>query len=160
MERFQRIIQNKYFREEYDRLKELEKDRRFCCHDMEHILAVARICYIIVLERQAEVSKDVVYGTAFLRDLGRRAQYEEGKSHEEEGARLAGKILPACGYEPWEVEMIVETIRGHRKESFGDPDHFANIFYKADKLSRDCLHCEAKEECYWPEEKKNNKYQY
>lgn len=47
----------------------------------------------------------------------------------------------------------------HREEET-DPDHFANIFYKADKLSRDCLHCEAKEECYWPEEKKNNKYQY
>ena len=39
-------------------------------------------------------------------------------------------------------------------------ESFASIFYRADKLSRDCIHCKARQECYWPEEKKNNKYIY
>ena len=160
MERYQEIIQNKIFQREYQRLKKKERDRRFCCHDMEHFLAVARICYIIVLEKKLEISKDIIYGTAFLHDLGRMEEYENGKSHEEAGADLAEEILPECGYEPWEISLITDTIRGHRREGQSDPESFSDIFYDADKLSRDCIHCSAKKECYWPEDKKNNRYRY
>lgn len=159
MERYQKIIQNKIFQREYQRLKKKERDRRFCCHDMEHFLAVARICYIIVLEKKLEISKDIIYGTAFLHDLGRMEEYENGKSHEEAGADLAEEILPECGYEPWEISLITDTIRGHRREGQSDPESFSDIFYDADKLSRDCIHCSAKKECYWPEDKKKQQIQ-
>ena len=92
MERYQKIVRNKRFQREYQRLEEKEQDRRFCRHNMEHFLAAARICYIIVLEKQLEISKDVIYGTAFLHDLGRMAEYETGKSHEEAGADLQRKF--------------------------------------------------------------------
>ncbi len=157
MERFQKIIWNKKYQKEYEKLQEMEKGRKFCCHDMEHFLAVARLCYIFVLEEQREISKDVIYGTAFLHDLGRVAQYETGISHEEAGAELAEEILMECGYNEEERKTMIETILSHRSLKQDDTT-FAGIFYKADKLSRDCIHCKAKEECYWPEDKKNHIY--
>lgn len=160
MERYQKIVRNKRFQREYQRLEEKEQDRRFCRHNMEHFLAAARICYIIVLEKQLEISKDVIYGTAFLHDLGRMEEYETGKSHEEAGADLAEEILPECGYEPWEIEQITDTIRGHRRKGQKDSDSFADVFYQADKLSRDCIHCRVREECYWPEDRKNDRYRF
>lgn len=157
MERFQKIVWNKKYQEEYEKLQKLEAGRKFCCHDMEHFLAVARLCYIFVLEQQMEIPKDVIYGTAFLHDLGRAAQYETGVSHEEASAMLAEEILGECGYHAEERQMMVQTIRSHRSQNKKD-SMFAEIFYKADKLSRDCIHCKARKECYWPDEKKNHTY--
>lgn len=157
MERFQKIIWNKRYQEEYEKLQKLEKGRKFCRHDMEHFLTVARLCYIFVLERQKNISKDVIYGTAFLHDLGRAVQYETGISHEEASASLAEEILSQCGYYKEERQIMIQTIRSHRNQDINNTT-FAGIFYKADKLSRDCIHCKAREECYWPEEKKNHTY--
>ena len=44
------------------------------------------------------MSKDIIYATALLHDLGRADQYEKGISHEEAGAILAEEILTDCGY--------------------------------------------------------------
>lgn len=55
-------------------------------------------------------------------------EYENGKSHEEAGADLAEEILPECGYEPWEISLITDTIRGHRREGQSDPESFSDIF--------------------------------
>lgn len=157
MERFQRIVWNKRYQEEYRKLIALEQERRFCKHDMEHFLAVARLCYIFVLEQQRNVSKDIIYGTAFLHDLGRVAQYESGIPHNEAGANLAEVILGQCGYNDAERRLMTDTIRSHRE--FGQRENeFAALFYKADKLSRDCIYCKARAECYWPDEKKNDNY--
>lgn len=157
MERFQRIIWNDKFKKEYMRLTELEREREFCRHDMEHFLAVARLCYIFVLENRMEISKDIIYGTAFLHDLGRVAQYEQGISHDEAGALLAESILTECGYQESERKLMVDTIRKHRHLKQDDTG-FSGIFYRADKLSRDCIHCKARKDCYWPDEKKNDNY--
>ena len=54
---------------------------------------------------------------------------------------------------------MIDTILRHR-DMKEESESFASIFYRADKLSRDCIHCKARQECYWPEEKKNNKYIY
>lgn len=159
MERFQKIVCHKKYKETYERLQELEKDRRFCGHDMEHFLSVARISYLMVLERNLDISKDIIYATALLHDLGRADQYEKEISHEEAGALLAEEILRDCGYDRQERKIMVDTILRHR-ELEDEKDSFASIFYRADKISRDCIHCKAKKDCYWPEEKKNNKYIY
>ena len=42
-----RILINETYRTELDKLRELEKDRVFCGHDIEHFLDVARITMII-----------------------------------------------------------------------------------------------------------------
>lgn len=158
MERFQKIVLTEKYKEEYEKLQRLERDRVFCRHDMEHFLAVARICYIFVLEQQMDISKDLVYAIALVHDLGRAVQYEAGESHEKAGARLGAGILAQCGYEDWEIRQMEKTVLGHRsKES---RDAFSTMFYKADKLSRDCTRCGARKECYWPPEKKNDTYTY
>lgn len=159
MERFQKIVCHEKYKETYERLQELEKDRRFCGHDMEHFLSVARISYLMVLERNLDIPKDIVYATALLHDLGRADQYQKGISHEEAGALLAEEILRDCGYNRQERKIMIDTILRHR-ELEDEKNSFASIFYRADKISRDCIHCKAKKDCYWPEEKKNNKYIY
>ena len=149
MERFQKIVCHETYKQTYEKLQELEKDREFCGHDMEHFLSVARISYLMVLEKNLDIPKDIIYATAFLHDMGRADQYEKGISHDEAGAILAEEILKDCG----------DTILKHRDVEEKE-DSFAAIFYRADKLSRDCIHCKARQECYWPQEKKNSRYIY
>ena len=140
MERFQKIVWHEKYKETYERLQQLEINRKFCGHDIEHFLSVARISYLMILEKRAD-------------------QYEKGISHEEAGAILAEEILTDCGYTREERKFMTDTILRHR-DMKEESESFASIFYRADKLSRDCIHCKARQECYWPEEKKNNKYIY
>lgn len=98
MERFQKIVCHETYKQTYEKLQELEKDREFCGHDMEHFLSVARISYLMVLEKNLDIPKDIIYATAFLHDMGRADQYEKGISHDEAGAILAEEILKDCGY--------------------------------------------------------------
>lgn len=153
MERFQKIVWHEKYKETYERLQQLEIDRKFCGHDIEHFLSVARISYLMILEKRLPVSKDIIYATALLHDLGRADQYEKGISHEEAGAILAEEILTDCGYTREERKFMTDTILRHR-DMKEESESFASIFYRADKLSRDCIHCKARQECYWPEEKK------
>ena len=78
MERFQKIVWHEKYKETYERLQQLEIDRKFCGHDIEHFLSVARISYLMILEKRLPVSKDIIYATALLHDLGRADQYEKG----------------------------------------------------------------------------------
>ena len=138
MERFQKIVCHETYKQTYEKLQELEKDREFCGHDMEHFLSVARISYLMVLEKNLDIPKDIIYATAFLHDMGRADQYEKGISHDEAGAILAEEILKDCGYTAAERKIMVDTILNHRDVEEKE-DSFAAIFYRADKLSRDCI---------------------
>ena len=51
MREVEAIRKHPLYVEYYDRLKESEKERKFCCHQMEHLLDVARIAYICNLEK-------------------------------------------------------------------------------------------------------------
>ena len=43
-----------------------------------------------------------------------------------------------------------------RTESFlAETQDIDIVLYRADKLSRNCFLCDAREDCYWPEERKN-----
>ena len=127
MERFQKIVWHEKYKETYERLQQLEIDRKFCGHDIEHFLSVARISYLMILEKRLPVSKDIIYATALLHDLGRADQYEKGISHEEAGAILAEEILTDCGYTREERKFMTDTILRHRdmKEK---SESFASIF--------------------------------
>ncbi|MBS7007662.1 HD domain-containing protein [Anaerostipes sp.] len=157
MERLSYIINHTEYQKAYREIQDSEKGRIFCLHDTEHFLAVSRIAYIFVLEQQLDVPKDVIYAAGFLHDIGRGKQYTEGIPHEEAGLLIASKILLESPYRTAEREMILSLLESHRRPDSG---RLSCLFYRADKLSRDCRNCKARKECYWPEEKKNNRYRY
>lgn len=73
------------------------------------------------------MSKDIIYATALLHDLGRADQYEKGISHEEAGAILAEEILTDCGYTREERKFMTDTILRHR-DMKEESESFASIF--------------------------------
>lgn len=157
MNRLSYITNHPEYQRAYRQIRDSEKGRIFCPHDTEHFLAVSRIAYILVLEEQLSVKKDVIYAAGFLHDIGRGKQYAEGIPHEEAGISIAADILSDSPYDMKERETILLLLGSHRRP---DSDKLSCLFSRADKLSRDCRNCRAKEECYWPEEKKNNIYRY
>ena len=73
-----KFIQNHpLYRSSYQKLKEFEKARTFCCHQMDHLLDVARIAYILNLEMNLGLDRELIYGAALLHDIGKSRQYEE-----------------------------------------------------------------------------------
>ena len=159
MSQIDAILQNDKFQYGLFRITELEKDRIFCCHGLSHLLDVARIAWIMVLEQQIPVQKHIVYGAALLHDLGRYRQYEEQVPHYQASAELAEDILPCAGYTTDETKQIVDAIRQHGTEP-NEQGALARILYDADKLSRNCFQCSAQAECKWKKEKRNKTILY
>lgn len=141
-------------------IEKLEENRIFCCHGIEHLLDVARISYIFLLEAGVDIRKDIVYGTALLHDIGKTEQYQRGIPHEEAGVRLAYPVLKSCGYEDDEISLMLGAIENHR---FGKEDKRHKLYesiHRADKWSRNCMYCKAREECNWQENEKNSQLFY
>lgn len=153
MERYNRIIQNEIFSSLMNRLDKLEADRKFCNHDLTHLLDVSRIAYIMALENKLDLSKDVIYAAGLLHDIGRVAEYEKEEEHQTAGATAAGRIMEKCGYSQEEINAVKDAITGHREER--DGSLLNNLLYTADKLSRNCFCCKAYKECKWSENRKN-----
>ena len=128
MERVNQICRHPLWTESVDKIRELERDRIFCKHDVAHCLDVARIAYIENLERGLEIPKERIYAAALLHDIGRHLQYLEG-------------IPPA--------------ILQHRTQETKTKADLAGLLYRADKASRSCLFCQAQKACNWSQEKKN-----
>lgn len=157
MDKFNTILSNHKYKSYVTKLEELEKERVFCNHTIEHFLDVARIAYIQVLERGLDYSKDVIYAIALLHDIGRVLQYTKGIEHDEGSVILAKEILAETDYLDSEVEIILKAILNHRNET---EDELSKIIYSSDKLSRNCFKCKAENECYWSKEKKNFHIKY
>jgi len=159
MQRVNAILSHPRFTECLGRTEELERDREFCTHDMDHLLDVARIAYILGLEsgQGQGADKELFYAAALLHDIGRWRQYEDGTPHEQESARIAQTILPECGFDSAETELILDAIASHRTH-VGEKPGFAGFLYRADKLSRRCFDCAAIRECDW--ETKNTLLEY
>ncbi len=167
MERYNRIIEHPVFMKYIKELAALEQDRRFCRHGIEHLLAVARIGYICILENHLDIDKDIMYGAALLHDLGRVVQYHGNGDHHTESAKLAEGILADCGYKAEEIAVIRQAIVNHGKETITAVENSAKkqavqqkellsqILYNADKKSRNCFICDAYDECRWNKNKKN-----
>ena len=75
-------------------------------------------------------------------------------SHHLAGAITAEPILIRCGYAKDDVDLICAAISKH-KEKTKEVNTLADILFRADKLSRNCFMCDAKDECYWDESLKN-----
>lgn len=98
MERLNRILRHPLWKGALQQIEELESERIFCRHDLDHFLHVARIAYIENLEQSLDLSKEIIYAAALLHDIGRGLQYEKGIPHEEASAALAEGILTDCGF--------------------------------------------------------------
>lgn len=138
------------------KLEDLEESRIYCRHNLDHFLATARIAYILNLENDLGISKDLIYTTALLHDLGRIEEVEQNLDHHIGSAQLAEKVLAYTDYTKEEKDLIIEAILGHRGwEKDGPEESFRQIFKKADSLSRDCFNCKVSGSCKWSEERKN-----
>lgn len=159
MNKVNSILNNEKFKEYLNKNNQAEKERKFCRHNLQHFMDVARISYIMTLENKLEIEKEIVYATALLHDIGRWMQYSKGVSHEIASYELAQDILVECGFSEKERNIISSAILNHRKKA-NDEGTFEHVFYISDKLSRNCFNCHAADECNWSEQKKNYKIKY
>jgi len=148
------IINNHIFKYNLSNIEDLEKNRKYCKHDMQHFLDVARLMYIITLENNFNIPKYIIYTTALLHDIGRGEQYENGTAHEIASVSIAKEILELCKYDVKVADEILEAIGNHRdnNENF---NRLSDLLYKSDKLSRNCINCKASVGCKWPRDRKN-----
>lgn len=159
MDRINLILYNKNFVECLNNNYKFEKKRKFCNHNIVHILDTARISYIINIENNYGIEKDIVYAVALLHDIGRWKQYRDNVPHEVASAEIAENILGQCNFEKSEISMIISAITAHRNSNSGS-DILSQIIYKGDKLSRKCFCCESREKCNWPDSRKNYTIKY
>lgn len=176
------ILENKSFLKNQILLEQMEKERKYCKHDLSHLLDVARLTCLMSEEQNVWLSKELVYAAAFLHDLGRVMEYQAGTGHEEAGVLLAREILPQCYFNEWEIDVICDAIAEHRhrdkQETKGKdmasenemqvrendcilsatPENENPLAYwlkEADHRSRNCFLCEQWDNCKWSEERKN-----
>ena len=152
MNKINEILYNDKYIRYLKELYELEQDRIFCRHTIEHFLDVSRIAYIKVLENNLSYSKDIIYAIGLLHDIGRVLQYNEGIPHDEGSVIIAREILSETSYTEEEVDVILSAIDSHRQRTNGELE---SIIYNSDKESRNCFMCAAEKECYWSKDKKN-----
>ncbi len=178
MKRVDLIYHHPVFQERFQALQIAERDRRFCRHTLEHLLDVARLMYIYALEESYAVSKDLIYATALMHDIGRMDQIEDGTPHEQAGAALCEIILPECGYSRAEIAQIKDAILHHRRgmaEQYRDMEQtdrgndrcsgeneylLGELLYRADKQSRHCYACAERQACNWDSGKMNLTIEY
>jgi len=162
MERIEKLLSLPLYQQYLNKNQEKEKDRKFCIHDWQHFLDVARLTYILVLEGKEkdklieeagslEQVKELVYAAALCHDLGKWKQYETGEDHALVSAVLARALLLAANFSAEETSLICQAIEEHRTAS--NPKTVLGIYLKkADKLARLCRFCQAQDECYKSEE--------
>ncbi len=153
MEKIDKILKNKNYIKSIKEIEKLETERKFCKHNFSHLLDVARIAYIINLEMQLGYSKQIIYATALLHDIGRWQEYKDGTPHDKASACLAQKILKECNFSTEEIHIILEAILNHRNVT--EDNEFNRLMYMADKQSRNCFLCASYKECKWKEADKN-----
>ena len=61
MPRLNAVVNHEVYQTYYKRICECETDRVFCCHQMNHLLDVARIAYIKNLEEGLGFDKELIY---------------------------------------------------------------------------------------------------
>lgn len=157
------------YRMALEQIDAAERDRVFCRHGVGHLLDVARIAWILNMERGLELPRELVYIAALLHDVGRAAQYASGEPHDAAGERMAAQMLDAlpegARLDAGDREAVLAAVRGHRGDSHVGADAvpplneralaLASLICEADNRSRPCYACSAQADCYWPEGRKN-----
>jgi len=149
MDRIRQLAADPEYRRYLQLTADYERQRQYCCHDFNHLLSVARITWILTLERGLSLQRPVVYAAALLHDLGRFAQYEDSSvDHAEASAALAEPLLLKHGFTPAETATIRQAIRSHRLPPQEGEDNLATLLAEADNLSRLCFDCPVTAGCY------------
>lgn len=160
MKQRNRILNHDLFKQCMSSIEAAESDRRFCRHNIEHFLDVARLAMILREKETIEADEELIYAAALLHDIGRHIQYESGTPHELASAEIAPLILQDCGFNEVRTAAIVEAIRMHRTTEAAQQRNLNGLLYRADKMSRSCFACSAEADCNRKEEKKNLRLQY
>lgn len=149
MEKINRILFDDAYRLYLLKNKALEEHRSFCHHNFEHLLAVARLTYLLLLEQDGRfISKEMAYSAGLLHDIGRWKEYQGEGEHAGHSAELAGAILERAGFKPSERELILRAIaqhRHHEPEEHRSP--LSEALFKADNMARLCFSCAAQQDC-------------
>lgn len=135
------------------KLEVTECDRKFCIHNIEHLLNVARIMTIKNLEQNLGFDKQTIYATALLHDIGKLEQYLNGTPHALIGSDMAYNILLDCNFSPEEAKIMCHAIKTHNSSEETTP--FGQLLRSSDKESRNCFICSASSECNWNKNQKN-----
>mgnify|MGYP000727167285 CR=1 FL=1 len=117
MTRVNAIWQHPLYQQNLKDLIHLEADRIFCRHTPEHFLDVARLAYIFALERGLDCSRELIYCTALLHDIGRVRQYMDGTPHDEAGVQIAEQILSDLAFSSAEKELELEKAQAAKSNA-------------------------------------------
>lgn len=139
------ILLNNEYLSHLEQIKLTEKNRVFCHHNITHFLDVSRIAWIINLEENLNLNKEIIYATGLLHDIGRWQEYETGIDHAIASTKLSESILNQCGFNQKERNIITKAISNHRSSK--NTDNLSRIIYKADKISRPCFNCSSIKDC-------------
>jgi len=149
--RILKIFENDEFFLALDSIKDLEKSREFCKHNLEHCLQVARLA---LKESNGKINVEIIIVTALLHDLGRAKEWLlnynallTNESHNILSAKYSEKILLDCGFSIDETNLIYIAIENHNNDKVALETGLNGIIYRADKTSRDCENCKTKNKC-------------
>ncbi len=159
MKRIDLLISDPLYNEYLQRNAHEEMEPKFCLHDINHHIDVARITFILVLEnndlesflQESGISnriaaKEVIYAAGLLHDIGKWKEYREGAEHASYSAKLARGLLPRALFTPQEIEIICRAIYEHREIS-NNMSFLGERLYRANNLSRICSQCIYNEQC-------------
>lgn len=146
MNRINKILNNSNYKFYLNKISVLEKDRIFCRHTMDHFIAVSRVAYIMCLERNLSIKKDIIYAAGLLHDIGRFLEYEFNIDHAKASAFLSKNILIEAAFDSIEIKLILNAISRHRNKNLLDTG-LDWIIYEADKQSRPCNNCLSLSKC-------------
>ena len=155
MDRVNKIINDCKYQKYLNKLQEIERNRKFCRHDLSHFLDVARIASIINLKTNSNIDTEHIYAAALLHDIGRAATDAEKLSHAAVSAKISSKILKDCCFFESEINYITSAIINHSDKKSYTAKNLSGILYISDKLSRPCYICDMKKLCFWSSKQQN-----
>ncbi len=150
MKRVNIIIADPEYKEYLQKNSDAEKSREFCSHHFEHMLSVARITWLLLLEEGTPyISREIAYAAGLLHDIGRFREYEDGTDHAAYSAELAQPLLQRAAFSETESALIGKAIAQHRSKQ-AVTDHISPLssaLRRADKYERTCFLCAARFQC-------------
>jgi uncharacterized protein len=150
VERVNEIIADPEYRSYLKKNSDAEINRAFCSHHFEHLLSVARLTWLLLLEEGTPyISREIAYAAGLLHDIGRWHQYENGTDHAEHSAELSKPLLKRAGFSAAESDLIVKAVSQHRSNSElkGHVSPLSSALRKADNFARTCFLCTARFQC-------------
>lgn len=150
MDRVNIIIADPEYRSYLQKNSDAEKNREFCSHPFEHLLSVARLTWILLLEEGTPyISREMAYAAGLLHDIGRWRELEDGIDHAKYSAKLARPLLKRAGFSEAESALIRKAVTQHRSksEAVGHMSPLSSALRKADKYERTCFFCAARHQC-------------